>query len=453
MSHRIASLAAPLLTLKAPLLATVATFALFGGAVAVLTLTGEAPRHLTEARGEVSSMARTAENSHDDTSHGVRSDDLSHDGEDGINFVEDEPGADVQLTGAPAGFDEEVFVAAPSAEEADHAQDSQIAAIEPGPANPNALPPAPISGLSEPGPGGPLPVVGGHGERVSREYARPFHGDPASPTLAIVIGGMGLNPQVTQAAINDLPPEVALSFASSSDNLQTWIDRARAAGHEVLLEAPMEPYDYPNNDPGPYTLLADGTPSENTRRLLWVMSRATGYYGITNYLGARFSASEGALTHVLEDLEERGVAFLHDGAGRRNTIDSAARSAGVEYAIADRILDENPTPDAIDNHLLALEALALQNGSAIGSGFAFPATVDQVQRWAEGLDLRGYQLAPPSAVMARRRLEARLLAEAQAAEPDVSVTYHGTINTGGDHGSESGHNDAEDTHTADAGDH
>ena len=189
MSHRIASLAAPLLTLKAPLLATVATFALFGGAVAVLTLTGEAPRHLTEARGEVSSMARTAENSHDDTSHGVRGDDLPHDGEDGINFVEDEPGADVQLTGAPAGFDEEVFVAAPSAEEADHAQDSQIAAIEPQPANPNALPPAPISGLSEPGPGGPLPVVGGHGERVSREYARPFHGDPASPTLAIVIGG------------------------------------------------------------------------------------------------------------------------------------------------------------------------------------------------------------------------------------------------------------------------
>ena len=33
------------------------------------------------------------------------------------------------------------------------------------------------------------------------------------------------------------------------------VARAREAGHEVLLEVPMEPFDYPDNDPGPQTLL------------------------------------------------------------------------------------------------------------------------------------------------------------------------------------------------------
>ena len=31
--------------------------------------------------------------------------------------------------------------------------------------------------------------------------------------------------------------------------------RARSEGHELFLQAPMEPFDYPDNDPGPQTLL------------------------------------------------------------------------------------------------------------------------------------------------------------------------------------------------------
>ena len=31
---------------------------------------------------------------------------------------------------------------------------------------------------------------------------------------------------------------------------------ARAAGHELFLEVPLEPFDYPDNDPGPQTTRA-----------------------------------------------------------------------------------------------------------------------------------------------------------------------------------------------------
>jgi polysaccharide deacetylase 2 family uncharacterized protein YibQ len=380
-----ATVLAPLANLRAPLIAGAAAALLMVLAVIATAIFGRADFSAPFARGEVAP------------------------GE--IPVAEAAAGAPVQFAGETEGEEPSL----PGVAEGFREPEAPAASTRRAAVNPNALPAAPIAGLTEPGPGGPLPVISAGGQRVSDAYARPFSGDAASPTIAVVIGGLGLNRAVTEAAIDDLPPEIALSFAPYADDLQDWIDRARAAGHEVLIEAPMEPYDYPNNDPGPHTLLADGPPAENARRLMWVMSRATGYFGVTNYLGARFSASGGAMEDMMATLESRGVAFLHDGAGRRSTIEAAGEAAGAQFAIADRVLDEDPSPRAIDDRLLALEALALQEGASIGSGFAYPATVDQVRDWAVTLRARGYQLAPPSAVIARRQLEAREMEAAAAA--------------------------------------
>ena len=127
------------------------------------------------------------------------------------------------------------------------------------------LPKAPLAGLTQAGPGGLLPIIGKDGSTPFGAYARPFAAN-GKPKVALVVGGLGLNAAATKAAIERLPPEVTLSFVPYADGLQGWIDLARAAGHEVMLEIPMEPLDYPNNDPGPYTLMARAQPGETTRR-------------------------------------------------------------------------------------------------------------------------------------------------------------------------------------------
>ena len=76
--------------------------------------------------------------------------------------------------------------------------------------------------------------------------------------------------------------------------------------------------------------------------------------------------------------------------------------AGLANAAADRIIDVRREADAIDDQLLNLEALALQNQSAIGAGFAYPVTMEQVGRWARDVESRGYELAPASAVLNAR---------------------------------------------------
>ncbi|QUD86819.1 divergent polysaccharide deacetylase family protein [Phenylobacterium montanum] len=258
-----------------------------------------------------------------------------------------------------------------------------------------ALPAAPITGLTEPGPGGALlPIIAQDGRTPAQAYARPFHSN-GKPKIALVIGGLGLNSKTTRQAIEQLPPEVTLSFVPYSEGLQGWIDLARANGHEVLIEAPMEPNDYPDNDPGPYTLMAQGRTAETIEKLDWVLSRATGYFGVTNYLGSKFLNSDQAMTAFTGDLHQRGLAFIDDGT-------AVKRGGGIPRASADAVIDDQLAGDAIDKQLILLEADATRNGQALGSGFAYPLTLDQVARWATTLAQRGYQLAPASAVTMRR---------------------------------------------------
>src|SRR5690606_14076316 len=126
------------------------------------------------------------------------------------------------------------------------------------------LAPAPDQALVEETADGPLPKIAADGRKPSEVYARPVPPDARiDRRIALVVSGMGISESATAHAIEVLPPEVTLSFAPYGSGLQDWIAKARAAGHEVLLELPMEPFGYPQNDPGPHTLLTGGDKGEN----------------------------------------------------------------------------------------------------------------------------------------------------------------------------------------------
>ncbi|MEL6416685.1 MAG: divergent polysaccharide deacetylase family protein, partial [Pseudomonadota bacterium] len=66
--------------------------------------------------------------------------------------------------------------------------------------------------------------------------ARAFSNPDNKPTVSLIVGGLGTNATLTRSAIDNLPPDVTLAFAPTTDNLASWVRRARRAGHEVLIE-------------------------------------------------------------------------------------------------------------------------------------------------------------------------------------------------------------------------
>ncbi len=258
-----------------------------------------------------------------------------------------------------------------------------------------ALSQAPIAGVHQQSANGLLPIISTNGRTVFDAYKKPFS-DTGRPKVALVIGGLGLNARITQRAIDELPAEVTLSFMPYTENLQGWINKARAAGHEVMIEVPMEPFDYPDSDTGPQTLLSNAPADENQRRLEFLLSRATGYFGVTNYLGGKFAGSGDAATAAMRALKSRGIAFISDGSVP--TLGSTAENVGMRNAQADRSITDRTSGEDIFAELGALEAMATQRGAALGFGVAFSGSIDQVVRWTREATRRGMVLAPASAV-------------------------------------------------------
>ncbi|MFT3996417.1 MAG: divergent polysaccharide deacetylase family protein [Asticcacaulis sp.] len=259
------------------------------------------------------------------------------------------------------------------------------------PASPLAV--APIAGLSQNGPNGPLPVIASDGRVPASSYARPFKTN-GKPMVALIVGGLGLNPTTTRAAIEQLPAEVTLSFVPHAEGLQGWIDAARAQGHEVLIEIPMQPVNYPDTDPGPKTLLVSQRADDMNASLNWLMGRATGYFGVMNYQGSAYLRDKTAMNGFLNVMKTRGLAFVDDGQARDV-------GGGWTRASADRVIDAQINAQSIGAQLSAIEAQAKSKGQALGSGFAYPVTVAVAIRWTQGLEQKGLQLAPASAIMRR----------------------------------------------------
>src|SRR5690606_26476718 len=191
-------------------------------------------------------------------------------------------------------------------------------------------------------------------------------------------------------------------FAPYGANLQNWIGKARAAGHEVLLELPMEPFGYPQNDPGPYTLLTSLQTPDNISRLEWLLSRFAGYAGVMNYQGARFTTSVTSLSPVLTALNTRGLMYVDNGASARSLAPKIAGEIGIPLALGNAIIDPVQNPEVIGRSLASLEETAKQSGLAVGVASAFPVTVDEVTRWAGALREKGFVLVPVTAAVNSR---------------------------------------------------
>jgi polysaccharide deacetylase 2 family uncharacterized protein YibQ len=57
----------------------------------------------------------------------------------------------------------------------------------------------------------------------------------------------------------------------------------------------------------------------------------------------------------------------------------------------------------IDHQLSELESEARAHGSAAGSGFLYPLTIERVAQWSQGLAARGFVLVPASAIVTTKK--------------------------------------------------
>lgn len=248
---------------------------------------------------------------------------------------------------------------------------------------------------------GPLPKIGTEGRQPWQVYARPFY-DPNVSRLGIIITGIGLSRDASEAAITYLPADVTLCLDPYGTNLADWATEAREIGHEVLLGIPMDSVKFPVRDPGPFALLTSLAPTENLKRLRFLMTRFSGYTGVMTLMGSRFTTDERQMRPVLETFRRRGLLYI-DSQTTSNTLGPRIASEyALPFELVDIELDADPSKEAIDKQLAEFERMAREAGGAIAVARAYPVTIERIVSWSRTLAKKQMALAPASGVVGRK---------------------------------------------------
>lgn len=265
----------------------------------------------------------------------------------------------------------------------------------------NLLTPHPDPLLIENSPVGPLPVIGKDGRKPWRVYSSPYNALETRPRIAIIITNLGLEDDVTERALK-VDGAIGLSFSPYARRLSDWIDKARNRGHEVLLDLPMEPADYPKSDAGPYAMQSSLDAESNLRRLDWIMSRATGYVGFVNLMGGAFTGNADALKPVIIELSKRGLLYVDNHENPVSIAPRIADASGVPNLTADVTIDSRMRRETIIENLFKLETLAKAQGVAIGVTRPYPLVIERIKAWSRDLKSKGIVLMPVTGIIASR---------------------------------------------------
>jgi uncharacterized protein len=236
---------------------------------------------------------------------------------------------------------------------------------------------------------------------------------PVRPMIAVIIDDVGLARDRSARAAR-LPGSFTLAFLPYANNLQSLVDRAKANGHEIMLHLPMEGRTEAN--PGPEALLVGQSPAERRQRLLWNLERFSGFAGVNNHMGSRFTEDDPGMRLVLTELKRRKLFFIDS----RTTSQSAARQISADlalpYAERDVFLDNAQDSHHITIQLAEAEARARAHGTAIAIGHPHNATLTTLAAWQKSLAQRGIDLVPASAIIAARQTPWWRLAVARAGQ-------------------------------------
>jgi len=224
------------------------------------------------------------------------------------------------------------------------------------------------------------------------------------PMIALVIDDIGPAKAWSQMAL-DLPMPVAMAILPYVPDAANWAIEAKAAGHEVLLHMPMEPFGL--EDPGPGALLRRLSADQNRQRLAAALERVPGVIGVNNHMGSRFTACARCVAEVADLLHDRGLLFLDSVTSGKSAAARTVGKRGVPMIRRDVFLDDLDTPAAIATQMRRAEKLAMKNGVVVVIAHPRPASMAALKNWPKILEKQGIKMVSLRAAMAHKQAQER----------------------------------------------
>jgi len=218
---------------------------------------------------------------------------------------------------------------------------------------------------------------------------------PGAPRIAVIVDDLGgrrdvfdvlreIRRPLTVAVLPGLP----LSTSIARD--------AFRAGMEVLLDVPMEPYRYPELDPGPGVLLASMSPGEIQRAVATQLETVAPAVGVMNRMGSRLTEDRTRMRAMLEVLAARRLFLVDAYTSSQSLAFDEAHGAGVRAARR-QVLVDHARGEAGDRVRWGeVAGWAERRGEVIVVAHGHPLTVRLLKEYVPRWEARGLRLVPVS---------------------------------------------------------
>jgi len=221
---------------------------------------------------------------------------------------------------------------------------------------------------------------------------------PATPgghRVAIIVDEVGGRRDVFES-LRDLRRRVTLAVLPALPLAPAIAREASRSGMEVLLALPMEPYRYPELDPGPGALMMS-MPQDDLRRLVVRHLEALpGVVGVINHMGSRLTEDRERMRAVLGVLAARRLFLVDAYASNLSVAYDEAKAIGVRVARRQIRIESARGENAERASWNEVGEWAESHGEAIVLAHGDPLTARLLREYIPRWEARGLRLVPVS---------------------------------------------------------
>lgn len=221
---------------------------------------------------------------------------------------------------------------------------------------------------------------------------------PAAPSghrVAIIVDEVGGRRDVFES-LRDLRRRVTLAVLPALPLAPAMAREASRSGMEALLALPMEPYRYPELDPGPGALMMS-MPQDDLRRLVVRHLEALpGVVGVINHMGSRLTEDRERMRTVLGVLASRRLFLVDAYASNLSVAYDEAKAIGVRVARRQIRIDSARGENAERASWNEVGEWAERHGEAIVLAHGDPLTARLLREYIPRWEARGLKLVPVS---------------------------------------------------------
>jgi polysaccharide deacetylase 2 family uncharacterized protein YibQ len=221
---------------------------------------------------------------------------------------------------------------------------------------------------------------------------------PATPgghRVAIIVDEVGGRRDVFES-LRDLRRRVTLAVLPALPLAPAIAREASRSGMEVLLALPMEPYRYPELDPGPGALMMS-MPQDDLRRLVVRHLEALpGVVGVINHMGSRLTEDRERMRAVLGVLAARRLFLVDAYASNLSVAYDEAKAVGVRVARRQIRIDSARGENAERASWNEVGEWAERHGDAVVLAHGDPLTARLLREYIPRWEARGLRLVPVS---------------------------------------------------------